>query len=136
MTTEAATVLVADDDDDQRFLLSWVLQRAGFTTIEVSLGERVVPLAQATRPDVILLDVHIPDQDGFTTARQLKGDPTLAGIPIIFLTGRMDANDRDLALGLGAEDLLLKSTEASQLVRSVRAAVERRRTQVAGHGAD
>src|SRR5689334_23043998 len=113
MMSEGApcTLLIADDDDDQRFLLSWVLQRAGFTVIEVHTGGQVVPLAHAQRPDVILLDVHMPDQDGFTTARQLKGDPALAAIPIIFLTGRMDPTDRGVALELGAEDLLLKSTE-------------------------
>jgi len=121
------TVLLADDDDDQRFLLSWVLQKAGFTTIDVHTGVQVVPLAHAQRPDVILLDVHMPDQDGFTTARQLKGDPALADIPIIFLTGRMDPNDRGAALDLGADDLLLKSTEADELVRCVRAAFNRRR---------
>jgi DNA-binding response OmpR family regulator len=125
------TVLVADDDDDQRFLLSWVLQKAGFTTIDVHSGVQVVPLAHAQRPDVILLDIHMPDQDGFTTAKLLKGDAAVANIPIIFLTGRMDAADRSVALDLGADDLLLKSTEADELVRCVRAAFDRRRAQPA-----
>jgi DNA-binding response OmpR family regulator len=121
------TVLLADDDDDQRCLLSWMLQRAGFTTIDVHHGAQVVPLARAQRPDVILLDVHMPDQDGFTTARLLKGDPALAGIPIIFLTARLEASDRGVARDLGADELLLKSTEAGELVRCVRAAFARRR---------
>jgi DNA-binding response OmpR family regulator len=121
------TVLLADDDDDQRFLLSWVLQRAGFTTIDVQSGLQVRPTAHARRPDVILLDIHMPDQNGFETARLLKDDPSLADIPIIFLTGRMDASDRGVALSLGAEDLLLKSTEADELVRTVRAAFDKAR---------
>lgn len=128
-TVPSCTVLVADDDDDQRFLLSWVLQKAGFTTIDVPNGVQVVPLAHAQRPDVILLDIHMPDQDGFTTAKLLKGDAAVANIPIIFLTGRMDAADRRVALDLGADDLLLKSTEADELVRCVRAAFDRRRAQ-------
>ncbi len=113
-------VLLADDDEDQRYLLSRVLQRAGFVTITVESGAHVVPIARTERPDVILLDVQMPDQDGFTTVRLLKHDPSLADIPIIFLTGRLDPDDRVVALGLGAEDYLSKSIEAGELVRRVR----------------
>jgi CheY-like chemotaxis protein len=119
-------VLVADDDDDQRYLLSRVLQRAGFVTIAVETGGEVVPLARAERPDVILIDVQMPDQDGFTTVRQLKNDPALADIPIIFLTGRMEAGDRIVGLGLGAEDFLPKSIDTRELVRRVLHAADRR----------
>lgn len=124
--TPARRVLLADDDEDQRYLMSRVLQRAGFTATTVETGAHVVPLARAERPDVILLDVQMPDQDGFATARLLKCDPALADIPIIFLTGRLDADDRAIAIGLGAADYLSKSIEAGELVRRVRDAVDRR----------
>jgi CheY-like chemotaxis protein len=120
-------VLLADDDDDQRYLLSRVLQRAGFVTIAVETGGQVLPLARAERPDVILIDVQMPDQDGFTTVRQLKNDPALAEIPIIFLTGRLNADDRVAGLDLGAEDFLPKSIDTSELVRRVQHASDRRR---------
>jgi DNA-binding response OmpR family regulator len=119
-------VLLADDDEDQRYLLTRVLQRAGFVTIPVEAGADVVPGAAAERPDLILLDVQMPDQDGFETARQLKADPALATIPIIFLTGRLDPDDRAAALDLGAEAFLPKSTDPRELVRRVRQALERR----------
>jgi DNA-binding response OmpR family regulator len=119
-------VLLADDDEDQRYLLSRVLQRAGFVTLPVEAGADVVPLARAERPDIILLDVQMPDQDGFATARQLKADPALATIPIIFLTGRLDPDDRMAALDLGAEEFLPKSTDPRELVRRVHQALERR----------
>jgi DNA-binding response OmpR family regulator len=121
-------VLLADDDDDQRYLLSRVLQRAGFVTIAAETGGQVVPLARDERPDVILIDVQMPDQDGFTTVRQLKNDPALADIPIIFLTGRLDAGDRIAGLDLGADDFLPKSIDARELVRRVQHASDRRRS--------
>jgi CheY-like chemotaxis protein len=121
-------VLLADDDEDQRYLLSRVLQRAGFVTIGVEIGTEVVPRARAERPDVIVLDVQMPDQDGFTTGRALKADPGLAAIPIIYLTGRLDPADRATALQLGAADFLPKSTDPRELVRRV--------TQVLGSSKD
>jgi CheY-like chemotaxis protein len=119
-------VLVADDDDDQRYLLSRVLQRAGFETVIAAAGLDVVPLAKAERPDVIVIDVQMPDQDGFTTVRQLKNDPALADIPIIFLTGRSEATDRAEGIDLGAEDYLPKSTDPRELVKRVQQASDRR----------
>ncbi len=120
-------VLVADDDDDQRYLLSRVLQRAGFDTVIAESGLQVLPLAHAERPDVIVIDVQMPDQDGFETVRQLKSDPALADIPIIFLTGRSEASDRAEGIDLGAEDYLSKSTDPRELVKRVQKASDRRR---------
>jgi len=120
-------VLVADDVEDQRYLLSRVLQRAGFETIAAETGRQVLPLAHAERPDVIVIDVQMPDQDGFTTVRLLKNDPALADIPIIFLTGRSEADDRAAGIGLGAEDYLPKSVDPRELVRRVQQLAAERR---------
>jgi CheY-like chemotaxis protein len=115
--TPKRTVLIADDDDEQRYLLSRVLQRAGYVTCEVPSGDKVLEAARAGRPDVIVLDVVMPGQDGFTTGRQLKADPDVANIPIVFLTGRTTAADRKEGLSLGASQYLLKSLAARELVR-------------------
>ena len=88
------TVLIADDDEDQHYLMSRLLHRAGFKVAVVTRGASTSwQQAQATRPAVILLDVQMPDQDGFTTARQLKAHPETAGIPLMFLTGRSTVDD-------------------------------------------
>ncbi len=125
-------VLVADDDDDQRYLLSRVLQRAGFDTVIAESGLQVLPLVHAERPDVIVIDVQMPDQDGFETVRLLKSDPALADIPIIFLTGRSEASDRAEGIDLGAEDYLSKSTDPRELVKRVQKASDRTRNGGSG----
>lgn len=115
-------VLLADDDEDQRFLLGRVLQRGGCAVVPVAAGTDVVAAARAERPDVILLDVQMPDQDGFTTGRQLKADPdpTLAAIPIVFLSGRTDTQAMLEAARIGAA-YLSKSSDYEDVVRTVQA---------------
>ncbi len=81
--------------------------------------------AQATKPAVILLDVQMPDQDGFTTARQLKGHPETAGIPLMFLTGRSTVDDRLAGLRIGADDYVSKSVDPRELVLRVQKLCDR-----------
>ncbi len=119
------TVLIADDDEDQHFLMSRLLHRAGFKVAVVTRGADVVPQAQATRPAVILLDVQMPDQDGFTTARQLKAHPDTAGIPLMFLTGRSTVDDRLAGLRIGADDYVSKSVDPRELVLRVQKLCDR-----------
>ena len=120
------TVLIADDDEDQHYLMSRLLHRAGFKVAVVTKGADVVAQAQATRPAVILLDVQMPDQDGFTTARQLKAHPDTAGIPLMFLTGRSTVDDRLAGLRIGADDYVSKSVDPRELVLRVQKLCDRR----------
>jgi DNA-binding response OmpR family regulator len=119
------TVLIADDDEDQHYLISRLLHRAGFKVAVVTRGADVLPQAQAARPAVILLDVQMPDQDGFTTARQLKAHPDTAGIPLMFLTGRSTVDDRLAGLRIGADDYVSKSVDPRELVLRVQKLCDR-----------
>ena len=119
------TVLIADDDEDQHFLMSRLLHRAGFKVAVVTKGIEVLAHAQASKPAVILLDVQMPDQDGFTTARQLKGHPDTAGIPLMFLTGRSTVDDRLAGLRIGADDYVSKSVDPRELVLRVQKLCDR-----------
>jgi two-component system, cell cycle response regulator len=119
------TVLIADDDEDQHFLISRLLHRAGFKVAVVTKGTDVLSSAQAARPAVILLDVQMPDQDGFTTARQLKSHPDTAGIPLMFLTGRSTVDDRLAGLRIGADDYVSKSVDPRELVLRVQKLCDR-----------
>jgi len=118
-------VLIADDDEDQHFLISRLLHRAGFKVAVVTRGVEVLGTAQAQRPAVILLDVQMPDQDGFTTARQLKAHPDTAGIPLMFLTGRSTVDDRLAGLRIGADDYVSKSVDPRELVLRVQKLCDR-----------
>ena len=88
-------------------------------------GVEVFAQAQASKPAVILLDVQMPDQDGFTTARQLKGHPDTAGIPLMFLTGRSTVDDRLAGLRIGADDYVSKSVDPRELVLRVQKLCDR-----------
>jgi CheY-like chemotaxis protein len=116
------TVLIVEDDDDQRYLLSRVLQWAKFSIVAVDSGERAVQAARSSPPDVVVLDVQMPGMDGFATARQLRAIPALAGIPILFLTAKVVAEDERQGQALGASAYLAKSTDLKELVRLVKEA--------------
>src|SRR5882672_2769031 len=79
-------VLVVDDTDASRELTVFVLERAGFAVTQSATGTGALQLASTTRPDVAVLDVHLPDIDGFEVCRRLKAEPAARSIPILFLS--------------------------------------------------
>ena len=108
----AGTVLVIDDDPDARRLLGRMLQREGFRIVEAAGGEAGLALARSERPDVITLDVLMPEVDGWAVLARLKGDPELARIPVIMATV---TDDRNLGFSLGATDYLSKPIDRNRL---------------------
>jgi CheY-like chemotaxis protein len=127
------TVLIVEDDHDQRYLLSRVLQWAKFSIVAVESGERAVEAARSSPPDVVLLDVQMPGMDGFATARQMKAIPALADVPILFLTAKVVPEDERQGQALGASAYLPKSTDLKELVRLVKeAATSRMATSPSG----
>lgn len=109
-------VLVVEDDDDQRLIVMSQLSDAGFRTHAVSSGTAVREAARALAPSVILLDVEMPGMDGYSVCRDLKADPELSTIPIIFMSKRGRLDDRLVGLTLGADDYLIKPVEPRELV--------------------
>jgi CheY-like chemotaxis protein len=114
-------VLVADDDDDQRFLLTRLLQRAGFDVEAVATGEELLSLARTRRPAAILLDVQMPEQDGYSTGRRLRDDPATASVPVMFLSGLSEPGDGARGRAAGAADYASKSIDPVELLDRVRA---------------
>jgi DNA-binding response OmpR family regulator len=109
-------VLVVEDDDDQRIIVMNQLSAAGYRTYPLSCGTAVRSAARASRPSVILLDVEMPDMDGYCVCRDLKADPELSKVPIIFMTKRARLDDRLAGLALGADDYLVKPVDPRELV--------------------
>jgi putative two-component system response regulator len=109
-TEEKPVILVVDDTPDNIVLLSDVLR--GRYKVEVAnSGERCLKLAVKTLPDLILLDVMMPEMDGYAVCDRLKADPTTRDIPIIFLTARSDEEDERHGLLLGAVDYITNADQ-------------------------
>ncbi|MES2582200.1 MAG: two-component system response regulator [Pseudomonadota bacterium] len=107
-TGSRQTVMVVDDTPANLILMNDLLQEQ-YTVKVVSNGARALKIANGdTPPDLILLDVTMPDMDGYEVCRQLKANPATQGIPVIFLTARTDEHDEEIGLELGAVDYIPK----------------------------
>ncbi len=102
------SILVAEDDNTLAHFLRRHLETEGYRPTIVETGAEALRIAPTMRPQVIVLDVGLPDTDGLTVCRQLKNDARTAGIPVLFLTGKDDISDRVAGLDAGAQDYLVK----------------------------
>jgi two-component system alkaline phosphatase synthesis response regulator PhoP len=116
------TVLVVDDAPDILRLTRDYLEHAGFTVLTASDGHGALQLAGTRRPDLLILDLGLPDQDGLDVARQLR---RTSDLPIIMLTARAEESDKLVGLELGADDYLTKPFSPRELVARVRAVLRR-----------
>jgi DNA-binding response OmpR family regulator len=121
----ATTVLVIDDEPPLRLLCRVNLEAEGMSVLEAGDGARGLELAQARRPDVILLDVVMPGLDGWRVAEELLDDERTRSIPIVFLTARAELRDRARGLDLGGIGYITKPFNPIELAPSVRAVVAR-----------
>ena len=121
--TGEARLLVVDDEPNIRDLLASSLRFAGFDVITAEDGASAYHQAQEERPDLIVLDVMLPDMDGFTVTRRLRD----AGItiPVLFLTARDDMRDKIQGLTVGGDDYVTKPFGLEEVVARIRAALPR-----------
>ena len=116
--SEEPTILIAEDHLDSREALGALLEAFGFRVISAVNGAQAVELARDRLPDLILMDIMMPELDGFEATRQLRGIDATRGIPIITLTAMDGA--RSLALDAGANDFLTKPINSGVLLKKVR----------------
>ncbi|MCV2870915.1 response regulator transcription factor [Defluviimonas sp. WL0050] len=121
-----AKILVTDDDPQIREVLRIALERAGYATVAASDGRAALASAATARPDLIVLDIGLPEMDGLEVCRRLRAS---SQVPILFLTARDDEIDRILGLELGADDYVTKPFSPREVVARIRAILKR-----AGHG--
>ena len=115
-----ATVLVVDDDAAQRELISTVLGRAGFATVDAANGEQAMAAARRHQPRLVVLDVLLPDVSGYEICHRLR-DEFGSTVSIVFLSGeRTDGLDRAAGLLVGADDYLVKPFSPDELLARVR----------------
>ncbi|MFX0539206.1 MtrAB system response regulator MtrA [Ornithinimicrobium sp. Y1847] len=118
----AASVLVVDDDQALAEMLGIVLRKEGYDVATCGDGGRAVPMFRELRPDLVLLDVMLPTQDGIEVCRQLR---TESGVPIVMLTARTDTKDVVAGLEAGADDYVVKPFKPQELLARVRARLRR-----------
>jgi DNA-binding response OmpR family regulator len=117
-------IMVVDDDPDTVSILARHLQREGFVAIEAISGTECLRIVHEHRIDVILLDLMMPEMDGFQVCRALKQDPETAEIPVIMITARDDLDARAEGMRLGVSDFLAKPVFRRQLANRIRAQLE------------
>src|SRR6202023_1297986 len=123
-TGTIAHIMVVDDDPDTVTILTRYLQREGFATIEALSGPQCLKLVGEYRVDVILLDLMMPDMDGFEVVRALKNNPATAEIPIIMVTARDDIDSRSEGMRVGVSDFLAKPVFRKQLANRIKAQLD------------
>ena len=131
----ASHLLVVDDEPTLRELLAATLRFAGFTVTSAATGEEALAAARDDPPDLVLLDVMLPDLDGFEVVRRLRTAPAPLGapasrLPVLFLTARDTARDKVTGLSLGGDDYVTKPFDLDELIARIRAVL--RRTGVPG----
>jgi len=119
------TVLIVDDEKDILDVVEFNLTQSGFSVHVAPDGKTAVDLARKHRPDLILLDLMLPDFSGTEVLRVLKSDPSTKEVPIIFLTARGEEVDRVVGFELGANDYVTKPFSVRELVLRVKAVLRR-----------
>ncbi len=122
----AERVLVVDDEPDLLELVRVNLCQAGFEVDLAEAGKQALDQLRRTPPDLMVLDLMLPDLSGTEICRQVRQDPALAGLPIIMLTAKADEVDRVVGLELGADDYVTKPFSPRELTLRVRAVLRRR----------
>ncbi|HET6467455.1 MAG TPA: response regulator [Geminicoccaceae bacterium] len=114
------TVLVADDEPSILLSLRFLLQKAGYTVLTATNGGEALAALEQARPDLILLDVMMPERDGFDVCQSLRGDPSYRDVPIIMLTAKGRDIDRQKGMAMGATDYVSKPFSTRELMDTVR----------------
>lgn len=118
-------ILVVDDDREIVRLLQAYLEQNGYQVFTAYDGERALHVLRHERPDLVVLDLMLPDRDGWEVTRIVRSDPNLASTPIIMLTARVEDHDKIVGLELGADDYVTKPFNPREVVARVRAVLRR-----------
>ena len=123
---QAKKLLLIDDEPAVQTLVRLVLEGEGWQVLVARDGLQGLALARERQPDVILLDVALPDMSGLEVCRQLKADPSTSAIPVAMLTAMAQEADRRSAMALGADDYITKPWRPAALTTKVTSLLERK----------
>ncbi|MBL7164357.1 MAG: response regulator transcription factor [Anaerolineales bacterium] len=118
-------ILVVDDDREIVRLMRSYLEKAGYAVLSAYDGETALHTLRREKPDLLVLDLMLPDRDGWDVTRIIRGDAHLAALPIIMLTARVEDSDKIVGLEIGADDYITKPFNPREVVARVRALLRR-----------
>src|SRR5689334_8459546 len=113
-------ILLIEDDVDLFALLKYNLEKEGYSLTGLQTGKGAIELCRQVRPDLILLDIMLPDSDGLDICKGIRKDPELAATPVIFLTARASETDRIVGLEIGANDYVVKPFFVRELIARIK----------------
>src|ERR1700730_3917072 len=114
-------ILIVEDNEENRDALSRGLQRRGFEIVMAADGKAGVAMAQTEKPDLVLMDMNMPELDGWEATRQIRAAPETQNLPVIALTAHAMAGDRDRALEAGCADYHTKPVDFPKLLTQIEA---------------
>lgn len=118
-------ILLVEDNENNRDMLSRRLQRKGYEVLLAEDGRQALEVAEAEKPDLVLMDMSLPEIDGWEATRRLKANPVTAGTPVIALTAHAMSGDREKALEAGCDDYDTKPVDLPSLLAKMEALLQR-----------
>jgi two-component system alkaline phosphatase synthesis response regulator PhoP len=126
-------ILVTDDEKDIVELISYNLEKEGFSIIKAYNGEAALRLVKLHKPDLLILDLMLPEMSGIDVCKAVRNNPDTANLPIIMVTAKVDETDKIIGLEIGADDYITKPFSIKELVARVRAILRRLRDENKQH---
>ena len=118
-------ILIVDDEKDIVELLSYNLEKEGFSTIKAYDGEAALGLVRSVKPDLMILDLMLPKMNGLDVCKAIRRNPDMANLPIIMLTAKGDEVDKIIGLEIGADDYVTKPFSVKELIARIRTILRR-----------
>ncbi|MDF1498893.1 MAG: response regulator [Anaerolineales bacterium] len=119
MGTTTQKILYVEDNLDNRILIQRILEAEGYTFLGASNAAEGLQIARANTPDLILVDINMPEVDGLTMTKELKADPRFANVPVIAITANVMRGDRERTLNAGCDGYIQKPVDVDLLPRQI-----------------
>ena len=120
------TILYVEDNPDNRLLVKRILMAEDYKLLEATNAAQAINLLETTTPDLILMDINMPDMDGYTLTSRIRSMPGLARVPILALTANVMRGDKEKTLEAGCDGYIQKPLDVDQLVREIEKFLARR----------
>jgi two-component system, cell cycle response regulator DivK len=119
MTENNPTILYVEDNPENRMLIRRILMAEGFEVVEAETAARALEIVESSIPDLILMDINLPEMDGYSLTAQMRTKPHLGNVPIIALTANVMRGDRERTLEAGCDGYIQKPIDVDQLPKQI-----------------